>query len=151
VIFSSLSNGEYIGEMALDGGPRSVSVRALEPTLCAVVTCDTVRDHFAEYPDFAAELISRMIGRIRVLTQTTRGLALMGVYQRMSSLFERLAIDENTGIRVIGERMTHQQIAGYVGASREMVSKVLKELTTGGYVSIRDRQIVILKPLPPGW
>lgn len=151
VIFSSLTSGEYFGEMALDGGPRSVSVRALETTVCAVVTCRTVQEHFAEYPEFAAELISRLIRRVRVLTQTTRGLALTGVYQRMSNLFDRLAIDDNTGVRVIGERMTHQRIAGYVGASREMVSKVLKELTTGGYLSIRDRRIVILKPLPPGW
>ncbi len=151
VIFSNQSAGEYFGEMALDGGPRSASVKALEATACSVLTCRTLQSHFAEFPDFAAELISRLIHRIRVLTQTTRGLALLGVYRRMSDLFERLAVPDANGARVIPERLTHQKIAAYVGASREMVSKVLKELVTGGYLTTRDGKFVIVKSLPPGW
>ena len=151
VIFSNQSAGEYFGEMALDGGTRSASVKALEPTVCSVLTCRTLQAHFAEFPEFAAELISRLIHRVRVLTQTTRGLALLGVYRRISDLFERLAVTDDDGHRVIPEPLTHQKIAGYVGASREMVSKVLKELTVGGYLTTRERRIVILKSLPPGW
>ncbi len=151
VIFSNQSAGEYFGEMALDGGTRSASVKAIEPTICSVLTCRTLESHFAEFPEFAAELISRLIHRVRVLTKTTRGLALLGVYRRISDLFERLAVPDSEGNRVIAERLTHQKIAAYVGASREMVSKVLKELTVGGYLSTIDRKIIIRKPLPPGW
>ncbi len=151
VIFSTQSAGEYFGEMALDGGARSASVKAVEATICSVLTCRTLEAHFAEFPEFAAELISRLIHRVRVLTKTTRGLALLGVYRRISDLFERLAVPDGNGHRVISERLTHQKIAAYVGASREMVSKVLKELTVGGYLTTTERKIVILKSLPPGW
>jgi CRP/FNR family cyclic AMP-dependent transcriptional regulator len=47
--------------------------------------------------------------------------------------------------------MTQQDIADRVGASREMISRIFKQLTQGGYVTTRQRQIVLLKKLPAGW
>jgi CRP/FNR family transcriptional regulator, cyclic AMP receptor protein len=151
VIFSIQSSGEYFGEMALDSGPRSASVRAMEATLCSMVTRRTVQAHFISHPEFATELISRLIHRIRMLTQTTRALALLGVYQRMADLFVRMAIASDDGHRIIVERMTHQRIAAHVGASREMVSKILKELHVGGYLKTENQRIVLMRDLPPGW
>jgi hypothetical protein len=52
---------------------------------------------------------------------------------------------------VIKERLTHQEIANRVGASREMVSRIMKDLCTGGYIQIRDHKIFIQEKLPPGW
>ena len=153
VIFSIQGSGEYFGEMALDGGLRSASVRAIEASLCSMVTRRTVEAHFIAHPEFASELIARLIHRIRMLTNTTRGLALLGVYQRIADLFDRLASASDGGgaERIIVERMTHQRIAAHVGASREMVSKILKELQVGGYLKTENQRIVLMRQLPPGW
>ena len=113
----------------------------------------SVEAHFIAHPEFASELIARLIHRIRMLTNTTRGLALLGVYQRIADLFDRLAIASDGGgaERIIVERMTHQRIAAHVGASREMVSKILKELQVGGYLKTENQRIVLMRQLPPGW
>jgi CRP/FNR family cyclic AMP-dependent transcriptional regulator len=65
-------------------------------------------------------------------------------------LLDELAIDQD-GVRMVAEKLTHQDIAERVGASREMVSRLLKDLTQGGYLEVRERQIVLRKPLPPAW
>jgi CRP/FNR family cyclic AMP-dependent transcriptional regulator len=65
-------------------------------------------------------------------------------------LLNELAIDQD-GARVIADKLTHQDIAERVGASREMVSRLLKDLAQGGYVEVRDRQLLLKKPLPPAW
>ncbi|MGI8740860.1 MAG: helix-turn-helix domain-containing protein [Gammaproteobacteria bacterium] len=59
--------------------------------------------------------------------------------------------EEREGRLTIAERFTHQDIASMVGASREMVSHIMKDLTTGGYVEIKDRKITIARRLPRAW
>ncbi|MBL8527853.1 MAG: Crp/Fnr family transcriptional regulator [Burkholderiales bacterium] len=142
--------GEFVGEMALDGGPRSASVITLEPTTCSIVTRDVLREHIASNPDTAFEILAKVIARARRATANVKNLALLDVYGRVTRLLNELAVDED-GHRVVAEKLTHQAIAERVGASREMVSRLLKDLTQGGYVEVRDRQILIKKPLPPAW
>src|ERR1051325_5419858 len=60
--------GEYLGEMSLDGGPRSASVVTLEASVCVMVTRDTLLAHIAEHPDFALELLAKVIRRARAAT-----------------------------------------------------------------------------------
>lgn len=142
--------GEFVGEMALDGGPRSASVITLEPTTCSIVTRDILREHIAKNPDTAFDILAKVIARARRATANVKNLALLDVYGRVTRLLNELAIDRE-GHRVVAEKLTHQAIAERVGASREMVSRLLKDLTQGGYVEVRDRQILIKKPLPPAW
>ena len=52
---------------------------------------------------------------------------------------------------MVQERLTQQDIADRVGASRDMIGKLMKDLVGGGYLAVEDRQITILKKLPPGW
>ena len=75
--------GEYVGEMSLDGGPRSASVQAVEPTVCAVVTRETMLQHIAADPEFALALIVRLIRRARLATESARSMALLDVYSRL--------------------------------------------------------------------
>jgi len=142
--------GEFVGEMALDGGPRSASVITLEPTTCSIVTRDVLREQIAKNPDIAFEILAKVIRRARRATTNVKNLALLDVYGRVSRLLNELAIDQD-GARVIADKLTHQDIAERVGASREMVSRLLKDLTQGGYVAVRDRHIILKKPLPPAW
>ncbi len=144
--------GEYVGEMSLDGGPRSANVETLEPTTCAVVTRAALLAYIAAHPEFALEMMARLIRRARLATESARSLALIDVYGRMSLLLDKLASPPvGDGTRTIPERLTHQQIASHLACSREMVSRLLRDLQAGGYVEIRERRLVLLKGLPTRW
>ena len=144
--------GDYVGEMSLDGGPRSASVQAVESTLCAVVTRETLLRHVAEHPDFAFALIVRLIGRARLATESARSMALLDVYARLKRLLEaRAAPAPDKGARRWVERLTHQAIASEIGCSREMVSRLLKDLEQGGYIAVERRQIALERDLPARW
>jgi CRP/FNR family cyclic AMP-dependent transcriptional regulator len=142
--------GEYVGEMSLDGAPRSASVMTVEPTTCAVVDRAQFRDFVLAHPDFALNLVLKLIHRVRVATENVKSLALSDVYGRLVRLLNALA--EPLGdVRVVPERLTHADIAARVGASRDMVGKLLKDLVAGGYVAIEDRTITLRRRLPLGW
>lgn len=150
VIYNTHGAGEYVGEMSLDGGPRSASVMTLEPTTCVVVTGSQVRDFFATHPDFALHLTHKLIHLVRRSTRNVKSLALTDVYQRVARVLDELAHDDGEH-RVIAERLTQQDIADRVGSSREMVSRVFKQLLLGGYIALEPKRIVLLKKLPARW
>ena len=140
--------GEYFGEMALlDEGPRSASVATLEPCQFLVVPKEDFRDFVERNPAFAFSLIGKLISRVRALTDNVKSLTLMDVYGRLARLLLELA-EERDGALVIGERLTQQEIASRIGASREMVSRILKDLTTGGYIT-QSRDGIVLHRKPP--
>ena len=143
--------GEYVGEMSLDGGPRSASVATEEPSICAVVSGQALRQHLAGNPEFTLELIRRLIRRTRLATESARSLALLDAYGRLVRLFEELAVAQPDGTRAISQRLTHQEIAQRIGCSRELVSRLLKDLQTGGYVAFAAQRYTLLKKLPPKW
>jgi CRP/FNR family cyclic AMP-dependent transcriptional regulator len=142
--------GEYVGEMSLDGAPRSASVMTVEPTTCAVVSRMQFRDFVLAHPDFAMHLIERLIHRVRVTTSNLKSLALSDVYGRLVRLLNALAV-ERDGRLVVPEKLTQQDIADRVGASRDMIGKLMKDLVGGGYLGVEERTITILKKLPTGW
>jgi CRP/FNR family transcriptional regulator, cyclic AMP receptor protein len=143
--------GDYVGEMALDGRPRSASVMTLESTTCSVVTRDALKEAVASSPDFAMKLIDTLIERARIATDNVKNLALMDVYGRVARLLLSLAKEQPDGKLVVPERMTQQDIADRVGASRDMISRIFKDLTIGGYVTVIDRVITINRKPPARW
>jgi CRP/FNR family transcriptional regulator, cyclic AMP receptor protein len=150
LILTTHGPGEYVGEMALDGGVRSASVMTLEPTTCTVVTGATLREFIGEHPAFAQHLVVNLVRRLRRLTGSARSLALDDVYSRIAALLDSLARADGAS-RVIDDKLTQQDIAEHIGASREMVSRVFKELTAGGYVAVQGGRIRLLKKLPAAW
>jgi CRP/FNR family cyclic AMP-dependent transcriptional regulator len=144
--------GDYIGEMSLDGGPRSASVETLEAGVCAVITRSTLTRHLAAHPEFAFELLAKVIRRARAATLSARQLALNDVYGRLKALLEAMAAPaDEDGVRTIAERLTHQELGHRLGCSREMVSKVMKDLEQGGYVRPTNCGLSVLKVLPARW
>ena len=142
--------GEYVGEMSLDGARRSASVMTVEPTTCVVVNRAHFREFILAHPDFAMHLIERLIHRVRVTTGNLKSLALSDVYGRLVRLLNALA-QADGGRQVVPEKLTQQEIADRVGASRDMIGKLMKDLVAGGYLAVEDRTITILKKLPTGW
>ena len=151
VIFGIHGPGSYLGEMSLDGGPRSASVIALEASTCVIVTRQTLRDHIAAEPEFAFELLSRVIHRARLATRGLRSMALLDVYGRMVQLLTELSALQVDGTRLMDDRPTHAELASRIGCSREMVSRLLKDLETGSYIRIEGKRLVIIRPLPHRW
>jgi len=150
IVLSFFGPGEYVGEMSLDGSPRSASVMTMEPTSCAIVTRASFREFVLAYPDFALHLIEKLIQRVRITTETVKSLALSDVYSRLVRLITTLAV-EREGTLVVPEKLTQQDIAERVGASRDMISRLFKDLVAGGYLGIKDRTITVLKKPPSGW
>ncbi|MBI3042988.1 MAG: Crp/Fnr family transcriptional regulator [Betaproteobacteria bacterium] len=150
VVLSTQAAGEYFGEMVLDEGPRSASVMTLEPSKFLIVPKADFKDFLLKNPVFAVRVIEKLIHRVRALTENVKSLALMDVYGRVARLLLELAKDEG-GKLVIREKLTQQDIASRVGASREMISKIFKDLSTGGYISVEQKHITINKTPPRHW
>jgi CRP/FNR family cyclic AMP-dependent transcriptional regulator len=151
VVYNVLEPGELLGEMLLDGGPRSASVEALVASECLVVDAGHVHGLLRESPDFAERLVLKLILRMRQATRTIRGMALEGVYERVVALLEQVAVSTGAERRVPRE-LTQLEIARRVGASREMVNVVIRDLVRGGHIrKDRAHRMTLLAPLPPRW
>jgi CRP/FNR family cyclic AMP-dependent transcriptional regulator len=150
VILNIHGPGEYFGELVLDEGPRSASVATLETSKFYIIKKVDFRRFLSEHPDFAMKLINRLMHRVRALTQNVRSLALLDVYGRVARLLLDLAIEQE-GRLVVTEKLTQKDIADRIGSSREMVSRIFKELVAGGYIALENKRIVIAKDLPQRW
>jgi CRP/FNR family cyclic AMP-dependent transcriptional regulator len=146
ITYGYVSAGEYFGELTLDGGNRSANCEALEPTVCAVVSNAQLEAFMLEHPRFGTEMLHTVIRRARQSTDNARSIALMDVYSRLKRAIEKVTPEINKGINI-----THSELAADVGASREMVSKLLKDLEVGGYVRMKNRNLSRLKGLPERW
>lgn len=149
-VLSVMGPGEYFGEIALDEGPRSASVMTLEPARLLVVAQQDFQAFLAGNPEFAAHFIRKLISRIRELTRIAGNLSLLDVYGRVARLLLDSAHEED-GHLVIPERLTQAEMASRLGCTREMVSRTLKDLVKGGYISLETERIVIHRRLPARW
>jgi CRP/FNR family cyclic AMP-dependent transcriptional regulator len=150
ILLRTMAPGEYFGELVLDDGARSASVMTLEQCKFSIVTIDQFRDFLANNPQAAFDLIKSYAGRIRELTRQIGDLALLDVYGRVARLLLDMATEEN-GKMMVPDKLTQQDIASRVGCSREMISRILKDLRTGGYVQMEGERMVIAKKPPRAW
>lgn len=150
VVVNTVGAGEYFGELVLDDGPRSASVMALEPCRFFVIPRADVEQMIERNPVFARDLIRKLIEHVRNLTEKVRDLALKGVYSRFVRFIDDNAVEDD-GKRIVRERLTQHDIAARIGGSREMVSRIVKDLTVGGYISVDAKYITIHKKLPANW
>jgi CRP/FNR family cyclic AMP-dependent transcriptional regulator len=149
-VVNTIGVGDYFGELVLDGGPRAASIMTLEPCRLYVIPHTDVERFLGGNPAFARDLLCKLIGKVRSLTARVADLALKDVYARLVKFIDENAV-EAAGRRVIPERLTQNEIAARIGGSREMVSRILKDLAAGGYVVIESKQIVVLRNLPAHW
>ncbi|HXH02636.1 MAG TPA: Crp/Fnr family transcriptional regulator [Candidatus Competibacteraceae bacterium] len=151
VVLSFLGPGSHFGELAiLDNAPRSASVMTMESSRLMLIARQEFLRCLNQHPELAIKLLQNLAQRIRHLTAKVKNLALHDVYGRVARTLTQLASEagQNGQIR---QRLTQQNIADMVGASREMVSRILKELCVGGYIEIHDKHITLLKRLPSRW
>jgi CRP/FNR family cyclic AMP-dependent transcriptional regulator len=150
VVLNTIEAGDYFGELVLDGGRRAASIMTLEPCRMFVMSADDVEEILSAHPSFARDLIGRLIGKVRSLSAKVQDLALKDVYGRFVRFVEQQAVKQGSEA-VIPERLTQHDIAARIGGSREMVSRIVRDLTAGGYISVKGKQIRVHKKLPQHW
>ena len=150
IVIDEYGPGDYVGEMALDGMPRSASVIALEMVEAVAVPRSAALKYLREHPEFALSLMMELIRRARLATANFKSAALKDVYGRIVELLQSLAV--KTGAEtIIPGRLTKADITRRIGASRDMVAIIMRDLTDGGYLIQTDRGLVIKRSLPLRW
>ena len=150
MIFRESGPGSHIGELALlAGGKRSASVQTLEDSDFLVLTRESFNRIISTRPAIALTLLHDLARRTCDLSDEMGAMALLDVYGRVRKLIHSQA-ERHEG-RLLTGRLTHQDIADRVGSSREMVSKILKDLKAGGYIAVDQKRIEVLRPLPEHW
>ena len=132
------------------GRRPAAAVRAPQPGPVPRVPTDPVREAIRKTPDFALDMISRIIDRARIATSSVKDLALLDVYGRVARLLLNMAVEAD-GKLAIPAKITQQEISERVGASRDMVSRIFRDLTAGGYIKVENRIITITKKPPARW
>ncbi len=142
--------GDYFGDLALiDKQPRVASVMTTEPSTFMIISRESFLTCLSRNPEIAINLIKPMTERMRMLAQNVSSLALLDVYGRVARVLLQQSHEENG--EMVTDRLTQQEIADMVGASRAMVSRILKDLKVGGYISIDKKRIFIHQKLPDRW
>jgi CRP/FNR family cyclic AMP-dependent transcriptional regulator len=148
-VIGLLGAGSLFGEGSLDGGPRTASVEAVTATTCAVIAYADLRQRLSSDAHFGMALVMELIQRSRHTARRMKGLALNSAYQRFRELVMQ-ELGQATG--ALPGDWSQQEIAQRLGCSRDMVTKIFKELSKGDYVlAQRGGALQIMKPLPKAW
>ena len=152
IILKILGPGDFFGEMSMiDKQPRSASVSTLENATFKVLSHTAFEAAVEKAPRIATLVMQALAKRLRDADRKISTLALMDVYGRVANTLLELAITTN-GKLVVGEKLSQQDIANMVGASREMVNRILKDLSDRGYISVEAKTITIHdERLPPSF
>jgi len=150
-VLNHQSAGDYFGDLALiDKQPRVASVMTTEASRFLVISREDFMVCLSKNPEIAINLIKPMTSRMRMLAKNVSSLALLDVYGRVARVLLEQADQQEDG-EMLTEKMTQQEIADMVGASRAMVSRILKDLKAGGYISVDKKRITIHQKLPSRW
>lgn len=153
VILNTQGEGEYFGELALlDDLPRSASVITIEPCKFCVIAKTDFQKILLNHPEIAQKVIRNLTRRVRALTDNVKNLALLDVYGRVARTLLTIAVEnEQEGKMIVEPKPTHQDIGKMIGASREMVTRIIKDLVVGGYITVESARIIIHQKLPRSW
>ncbi len=139
VILATLKTTDYIGEMSLiDNEAHSASVIAETQVDALVLGRDDFNRCMAENSAIAASVMRGLVKRLRAADQKIISLALLGVYGRVANILLDSAEKAPSGELLISEKISRQQLAKMVGASREMVSRVMKDFEEQGFIKTLD-------------
>jgi CRP/FNR family cyclic AMP-dependent transcriptional regulator len=142
VILGVLEPGAHFGELALiDDQPRSAHVIAMEDSQLLILRREDFRRRVEANPSVAWALLTELSRRLRRADQKIGGLVLLDVPGRISRLLLDLSAESSNG--TIEKPLTHQTIAQMIGASRETVSRAMKEFQEEGLIRVERRRIAV--------
>jgi CRP-like cAMP-binding protein len=142
VILGVLEPGAHFGELALiDDQPRSAHVIAMEDAQLLILRREDFRRRVEANPSVAWALLTELSRRLRRADVKIGGLVLLDVPGRIARLLLDLA--DESGSAAIDKPLTHQTIAQMIGASRETVSRAMKEFQDAGLITVERRRIAV--------
>jgi len=145
VILAVLQAGDYVGEMSLiDGEAHSATVRAEVQTDLLVLGRAEFARCLPEPTSLAYAILRGLVARLRAADRQIESLALLDVYGRVARTLLDMAEDDK-GVLIIRSKVSRQDLAKVVGASREMVSRVMKDLEARGHIETQDNGWVVVK------
>lgn len=151
IVLNEFGPGDYFGEMSfLDESPRCATVLTKTAAHMLKFSRERFQDILAANPAICFNLLMGLNQKLRKATAQIEDLVFRDVYGRVSRVLTQDARPKGEAYRVT-EKMTHQEIADHVGSSREMVSRIMKALSQGGFISVHKHEIRILKGLPYSW
>lgn len=146
VILATLQPGDYIGEMSLiDDEPHSATVRTEVQTDVLMLGREAFSRCLPENSSMSYNIMRGLVQRLRHADRKIESLALMDVYGRVARSLLEFAVDDGAGNLKVREKISRQDLAKMVGASREMVSRVMKDLEERGFVQTQDDGSMIVK------
>ena len=146
VILATLQAGDYIGEMSLiDSEPHSANVEAEAPTDVLVLDGPDFMRCLLENASIMATVMKGLVGRLRSADRKIESLALTGVFGRVARVLLDTAVPDANNVRHIKEKLSRQDIARMVGASREMVSRVMKDFEEHGFIQTLEDGSILVK------
>jgi len=146
VILATLRPGDHIGEMSLiDNEPHSATVRAEVQTDVLMLGRTEFARCLPENSSMAYAIMRGLVQRLRHADRKIESLALLDVYGRVARALLEFSVSDGQGERVIREKISRQDIAKMVGASREMVSRVMKDLEERGYIHTQEDGSITIK------
>jgi len=151
VLLDFLQEGDTFGELSLfDEQPRSATVMTVEDCKIGLFPRTYLFQCLQRNPDIAIELLKTVIKRMRSTTEQVSSLALLDVYGRIAKVLTNTVKTQPDG-KETTDPLTHQELSTMVGASREMVTRILNDLKRGGYIAIENHRIELKKRLPVRW
>jgi CRP-like cAMP-binding protein len=149
VILALLQAGDYVGEMSLiDNEPHSATVRTEVQTDMLVLAGPDFARCLPENSTLSYSIMRGLVKRLRNADRQIESLALLDVYGRVARTLLEMAEDDK-GLRIIRHKVSRQDMAKVVGASREMVSRVMKDLEERGVIETQADGSLIIKDPPP--
>ena len=146
VILATLQPGDYIGEMSLiDDEPHSATVRTEIQTDVLMLDRDAFSRCLPENSSMSYNIMRGLVQRLRHADRKIESLALMDVYGRVARSLLEFAVDDGAGNLKVRDKISRQDLAKMVGASREMVSRVMKDLEERGFVQTQVDGSMIVK------
>lgn len=146
VILATMHPGDYVGEMSLiDHEPHSATVEAEVQTDALVLGGEDFTRCLLDNTSTMSAVMRGLVQRLRSADRKIESLALMNVYGRVANVLLDSAIPNIDGLRVIKDKISRQDIAKMVGASREMVSRVMKDFEEQGFIETREDGSLIVK------
>ena len=141
--------GDHFADAVLGGEPTLVSHMAIEDLRLASIRITDLKQLLRRHPQITLVLLMDVVARLRRLIQRTKMLTMEDVYGRVVKLL--LASSVEVDGKMVTERLTHAEIGQRVGATREMVGRVLRDLAKGGYVRNARGKVTIIRKPPARW
>jgi CRP/FNR family transcriptional regulator, cyclic AMP receptor protein len=146
VILATMHPGDYVGEMSLiDDEPHSATVSAEVQTDILLLGRQEFASCLPENSSMTYAVLKGLVQRLRHADRKIESLALMDVYGRVARALLESAAEDSAGNTVIRDKVSRQDLAKMVGASREMVSRVMKDLEERGFIETRDDGSLLVK------